>query len=79
MIQGFAHRFAQPRFLGLATISDSFVFLILQQQMGIPVTAFPLLYVGTSLSTAVFAARSADSQIGSGGCPASLEVIWFSR
>ena len=43
-------------FLGLATISDSFVFLILQKQMGVPVTAFPLLYVGTSLATAVFSA-----------------------
>ena len=43
-------------FLGLATISDSFVFLILQQQMNMPVTAFPLLYVGTSFSTAAFAA-----------------------
>ncbi len=43
-------------FLGLATISDSFVFLILQRQMNMPVTAFPLLYVGTALSTAVFAA-----------------------
>jgi MFS family permease len=43
-------------FLGLATISDSFVFLILQRQMNMPVTAFPLLYVGTALATAAFAA-----------------------
>ncbi len=42
--------------LGLATISDSFVFLILQRRMDIPVTAFPLLYVGTSLATALFSA-----------------------
>jgi MFS family permease len=42
--------------LGLATISDSLVFLILQRRMDIPVTAFPLLYVGTSLATALFSA-----------------------
>jgi MFS family permease len=41
--------------LGLATISDSFVFLILQRKTGIGVTAFPLLYVGTSLFTSAFA------------------------
>lgn len=43
-------------FLGLGTISDSFVFLILQRRLDIGVTAFPLLYVGTSLVTSLFAA-----------------------
>ncbi len=42
--------------LGLATVSDSFVFLILQKRLDLTITAFPLLYVGTSLFTAVFAA-----------------------
>ncbi len=55
---------ADPRFrallcagmlLSLATISDSFIFLVLQQRLGIGATAFPLLYVGTSLVTSMFA------------------------
>ena len=40
--------------LGLATISDSFIFLILQRRLELGATAFPLLYVGTSLFTSVF-------------------------
>jgi MFS family permease len=35
--------------LGIATISDAFIFLVLQRQLGIGMTAFPLLYVATSL------------------------------
>src|SRR6185295_2374934 len=49
--------------LGLATISDSFVFLTLQKKFGIAVTAFPLMYVGTSLFTSAFSipcGRAAD-------------------
>lgn len=34
--------------LGLATISDGFVYLALQQREVIPASAFPLLYVGTA-------------------------------
>lgn len=41
--------------LGLATISDSFIFLILQRRLELGATAFPLLYVGTSLFTSMFA------------------------
>ncbi len=41
--------------LGLATISDSFIFLALQRRLGLGVTAFPLLYVGTSLFTSMCA------------------------
>ena len=41
--------------LGLATISDSFVYLILQQRFDVPLSTFPLLYVGTSLFTAACA------------------------
>jgi MFS family permease len=41
--------------LGIGTISDSFIYLILQNRLGFGVTAFPLLYVGTSLVTALFA------------------------
>jgi MFS family permease len=40
--------------LGLATVSDSFIFLILQRRLGLGATAFPLLYVGTSLFTSMF-------------------------
>jgi predicted MFS family arabinose efflux permease len=41
--------------LGLATISDSFIFLMLQRRLELGATAFPLLYVGTSLFTSMFA------------------------
>jgi MFS family permease len=41
--------------LGVATISDSFIFLILQRRLEIGATAFPLFYVGTSLFTSMFA------------------------
>lgn len=41
--------------LGLPTMSDSFVFLTLQQRYAITATAFPLFYVGTSLFMALFA------------------------
>jgi predicted MFS family arabinose efflux permease len=41
--------------LGLATVSDSFIFLILQRRLGLGATAFPLLYVGTSLVTSMCA------------------------
>lgn len=40
--------------LSLVTISDSFIYLTLQRRLDIGVTAFPLLYVGTSLFTAFF-------------------------
>jgi MFS family permease len=42
--------------LGLPTISDSFLFLALQSNLQSAATAFPLFYVGTSISTALFAA-----------------------
>jgi MFS family permease len=42
--------------LGLPTISDSFLFLSLQSNLRSAATAFPLFYVGTSISTALFAA-----------------------
>jgi MFS family permease len=63
---------AEPRFkalviagsaLGLATISDSFIFLMLQRRLGMAATAFPLFYVATSFFTALFAwvfGRAAD-------------------
>jgi MFS family permease len=66
------HTLAEPQFralviagsaLGLATISDSFIFLMLQRRLGMAATAFPLFYVGTSLFTALFAwmlGRAAD-------------------
>src|SRR5262249_28893731 len=49
--------------LGLPTISDSFLFLSLQSSLQSAATAFPLFYVGTSISTALFAVpvgRAAD-------------------
>ena len=49
--------------LGLATISDSFIFLTLQRRLAISATAFPMFYVATSLFTAMFAwlcGRAAD-------------------
>jgi MFS family permease len=41
--------------LGLASISDGFIFLILQRRLDVGMTAFPLLYVGASLVTAMLA------------------------
>jgi MFS family permease len=41
--------------LGLATISDSFLFLTLQKRISLGLTAFPLYYVATSLVTSMFA------------------------
>jgi MFS family permease len=35
--------------LGLATMSDAFVFIVLQQKVGFSAALFPLLYVGVSL------------------------------
>ena len=49
--------------LGVPTISDSFIFLYLQQRFEFVPTAFPLLYVGTSVATSLFAlpfGRAAD-------------------
>jgi MFS family permease len=41
--------------LGVPTISDSFIFLAMQARLQIGASAFPLLFVGTSLSTAICA------------------------
>ncbi len=41
--------------LGLASISDGFIYLILQKRLAVSLAAFPLLYVGTSLFTSLFA------------------------
>lgn len=40
--------------LGLASISDSFIYLVLQRRLEVGIAAFPLLYVGTSLFTSIF-------------------------
>ncbi|MFK4085202.1 MFS transporter [Kribbella sp. NPDC020789] len=42
--------------LGLSTVGDGFVYLILQRRDGLPVTAFPLLAVGTALAYLLLAA-----------------------
>ena len=64
--------FAGPRFraltlagtlLGLVTVSDGFLYLILQRRLSFGVGFFPLLYVGTALSYFLFsvpAGRLAD-------------------
>ncbi len=41
--------------LGLATVGDGFVFLVLQDRDDLPVLAFPLLAVGTSLAFLILA------------------------
>ena len=54
--------------LGLATISDAFLYLALQRQLDLPPAAFPLLFVGSSLAfmlLAVPVGRLAD-RIGRG-------------
>ena len=49
--------------LGLATVSDSFVFLTLQRQLGFGASYFPLLYAGVAACTGLLAVpigRTAD-------------------
>jgi MFS family permease len=41
--------------LGLATISDAFLYLVLQRQVDMPSRPFPLLFVGTALAYLVLA------------------------
>ena len=41
--------------LALPTVSDAFIFLTLQQRLNAGASVFPLFYVATSLSTAMFA------------------------
>ena len=41
---------AAATLLGVATISDAFLFLALQRHLGLPATAFPLLFAGASLA-----------------------------
>jgi MFS family permease len=51
--------------LSLATVSDSFVFLTLQQQLGFATTYFPLLYVGVAGFNSILAVplgRIADTR-----------------
>jgi predicted MFS family arabinose efflux permease len=42
--------------LGLAVVSDAFLYLVLQSHVGLGTSAFPLLFVGTSLAYAALAA-----------------------
>jgi MFS family permease len=41
--------------LAMATVSDAFIYLLVQRRLAAPMMAFPLLYVGTSLFTAMLA------------------------
>jgi predicted MFS family arabinose efflux permease len=41
--------------LGLATISDSLLYVVLQQRLGLDLALFPLLYVGTALAFMILA------------------------
>ncbi len=63
-VRGAASMLLAPGFRGLiggstvlavATISDAFIYLLVQRRLGLAAMAFPLLYVGTSLFTALFA------------------------
>lgn len=60
---GFGYLVVAASVLGLATISDAFVYLTLQQRLQFSPTVFPLLYVATSLvymALAIPAGRLAD-------------------
>jgi hypothetical protein len=46
---GFGWLLLAASVLGLATMSDAFIYLTLQQRLAFPSTVFPLLYVATSL------------------------------
>jgi MFS family permease len=41
--------------LGLATVSDSLLYIVLQQRLGLDLALFPLLFVGTALAFMVLA------------------------
>ncbi len=47
--------FIAAALLGIPTISDSFLFLAVQSRLNIAASSFPLLFVGTSLATALLA------------------------
>jgi MFS family permease len=47
--------FVAATLLGVATMSDAFVFIVLQQRVGFSATLFPLLFVGVSLVNFVIA------------------------
>jgi MFS family permease len=47
--------FVAAALLGIATMSDAFVFIVLQQRVGFSAALFPLLYVGVSLVNFVIA------------------------
>jgi MFS family permease len=51
---GFRALFIAASALGLAAVSDAFVFLVLQQRVGLQGASFPLLYVGVSLVNFLF-------------------------
>jgi hypothetical protein len=60
---GFGRLVIAASLLALATMSDAFIYLALQQRLALPPTVFPLLYVATSLvyvAAAVPAGRLAD-------------------
>jgi MFS family permease len=53
--RGFRRIFVAGCALSIATISDAFLYLVVQQQAGFSIGWFPLLFVGTSLSYLVLA------------------------
>ncbi len=62
--------------LGLTTVSDSFLYLILQRRLDLPGTWFPLLPLGTAAASCCWPCRWGRSPTGSaaGGC--SWRGIW---
>jgi MFS family permease len=54
-IPAFRRLFLTGAILSVATVSDSFVFLTLQRQIGFSTTYFPLLYVGVAAFNSVLA------------------------
>jgi MFS family permease len=54
-LRGFRRLCVVAALLGLATVGDGFVYLVLQDRHDLPVAAFPVLAVGTSLAFLVFA------------------------
>ena len=60
---GFPSILSAAFLLGLPTVSDGFIFLTLQRQLGTGASAFPLFFVATALFTACFSVpcgRAAD-------------------
>ena len=65
-VPGFARLLVVGSVLGLATLSDGFLYLALERQVDFEPTVFPLLFVGTAAVYMLLAVPAGGSPTGSG-------------